>query len=147
MSEYYGSIRPRDAGDIFCLLDVAPFRRQLITCCGFGHGNIRTSSMISTSCCCVASLLYKLYKKASTNFVEWRCSWSMIGVVELVYRQISRGEGADLRLAVPATHGRNHLCRLLGRAIEDDRRRRRLHRRAFASASVEGAYYATIAIV
>ena len=68
-------------------------------------------------------------------------------MVELVCRQKSRGEGADLRLAVPAPHGRNHLCRLLGRTIEGDRRRRQLDRRAFASASVEEAYDANIAIV
>ena len=70
-----------------------------------------------------------------------------MGGVELVRWQKSRGEGADLRLEVPATLGRNRLCKLLGRAIEDDRRRRRLHRRAFASTSVEWAYYANIAIV
>ena len=70
-----------------------------------------------------------------------------MGEGELVHWRISRGEGADLRLAVPATLGSNRRCQLLGRAIEGDRRRRRLPRRAFASASAEGAYYSNIAIV
>ena len=70
-----------------------------------------------------------------------------MGGVELVRWRKSRGEGADLSVAVPAALGRNQRCQLLGRAIEGDRRRRRLHRWAFASLSVEGAYYANIAIV
>ena len=62
--------RPEDAGYIFCLLHVLPLRLQLITFCGFGDGDIRTSSAIRATCCCVASLLDKLYAKLSTKFVE-----------------------------------------------------------------------------
>ena len=71
----------------------------------------------------------------------------MTGKGELVWWKKSRGEGVDLRLEVPATLRSNRICKLFGRAIEDDRRRRRLHRRAVASASVEWAYYTNIAIV